>query len=202
MQPIDISGTKLTLFNNSINLFAEKGYANVSIRDIAATAGIQSSSIYYYFKSKKQILEQIYAYYDYYHNYHLPSLEEMFSYIEKETPKQVLYRTIYQYDPTIQDSMSKIFVIISTQSYNGDLMATEIISKNISETPKLFTRSILEKMIELKKIKPLDVDSFLLLLNSLYNSYLWNTRINYDIEFEAIMKAIELLFSLIEETDA
>lgn len=201
MHPIDISGTKLTLFNNSVNLFAEKGYTDVSIRDIAAATGIQASSIYYYFKSKKQILEQIYAYYDYYHNDHLPSLEEMFSYIEKETPKQVLYRTIYQYDPTIRDTMSKIFVIISTQSCNGDLMATEIINKNISETPKLFTRSILEKMIELKKIKTLDIDSFLLLLNSLYNSYLWNTRINYDIEFEAIMKAVELLFSLIEETD-
>lgn len=201
MLPVEMWGTKLKLFNTTVDLFAEKGYSNVSMRDIANATGIKSSSIYNHFDSKKKMLEQIYAYYDYYHNFCLPNLEEMLSLVEKETPKQVLYRTIYQYNSTIRDTMNKIFVILSTQSHNGDLMASDILKKNISQTPKLFTKTILEKMIELKKIKPLDVDAFLLLLNSLYNSYLWNTRINYNIEFEAIMKAIELLFSLIEETD-
>lgn len=40
-------------------LFVRRGYLGTSIDDIAKTAGINKATIYYYFKSKKQILDQI-----------------------------------------------------------------------------------------------------------------------------------------------
>ncbi|MGD9750549.1 MAG: TetR/AcrR family transcriptional regulator [Acidimicrobiia bacterium] len=42
-------------------LFAEKGFAATTMREIAERSGLQQSSIYYYFKSKDEILEAIVA---------------------------------------------------------------------------------------------------------------------------------------------
>ena len=40
-------------------LFAEKGYNNTSVRDIAAELGIANPSLYYHFKSKGEILKEL-----------------------------------------------------------------------------------------------------------------------------------------------
>jgi AcrR family transcriptional regulator len=42
-------------------VFAEKGYANATIRDIGAAAGIIPGSLYYHFDSKEALLEAIVA---------------------------------------------------------------------------------------------------------------------------------------------
>ena len=47
------------ILNASIRLFARKGYAGTSVRDIVREAGINIAMISYYFKGKKGILEEI-----------------------------------------------------------------------------------------------------------------------------------------------
>ncbi len=42
--------------NDAIDLFAEKGYAATSIRDIANSLKVSSSLLYYYFKNKEELL--------------------------------------------------------------------------------------------------------------------------------------------------
>lgn len=44
------------ILNAAAQLFSERGYPQSSIRAIAAAAGIESSSLYYHFKSKEDIL--------------------------------------------------------------------------------------------------------------------------------------------------
>ncbi|HEU5149710.1 MAG TPA: TetR/AcrR family transcriptional regulator [Iamia sp.] len=44
-------------------LFAEKGFEGTTVRDIADTAGILSGSLYHHFRSKEQIMEEIFAAY-------------------------------------------------------------------------------------------------------------------------------------------
>src|SRR5712692_7645482 len=46
-----------TLLEVASRLFAEKGYANVSIRDVCREANITPPMIYYYFKDKKGLFE-------------------------------------------------------------------------------------------------------------------------------------------------
>jgi AcrR family transcriptional regulator len=41
------------------SVFAEKGYLGASTQDIAARLGIQQASLYYYFKSKEEALEEV-----------------------------------------------------------------------------------------------------------------------------------------------
>lgn len=42
-------------------LFAEKGFEGTTVRDIADTAGILSGSLYHHFRSKEEIMEEIFA---------------------------------------------------------------------------------------------------------------------------------------------
>ena len=45
----------------SRQLFAEKGFDATSVDEIVEKAGVNKSSVYYYFKSKKDILHELFA---------------------------------------------------------------------------------------------------------------------------------------------
>jgi AcrR family transcriptional regulator len=51
--------TRELLLRTAINLFAEKGYAETSIRDIGIRADISTSIMYHYFKGKEDILFEV-----------------------------------------------------------------------------------------------------------------------------------------------
>ncbi|MCN4144405.1 MAG: TetR/AcrR family transcriptional regulator [Thiohalomonas sp.] len=57
--------TRQTILRISIELFAQSGYANVSVRDIAQAVGIKPASLYYHFANKQTL--------------YLASIEESFS---------------------------------------------------------------------------------------------------------------------------
>jgi AcrR family transcriptional regulator len=54
--------TKERIFDVAIDLFAQKGFDAVSMREIAEAAGIKKATLYYYFTSKDQMLENIFDY--------------------------------------------------------------------------------------------------------------------------------------------
>jgi AcrR family transcriptional regulator len=61
----DASGeetTKERIMSVAIDLFAQKGFDAVALREIAEAAGIRKATLYYYFTSKDQILENIFEY--------------------------------------------------------------------------------------------------------------------------------------------
>ncbi len=61
----DASGevtTKERILSVAIDLFAQKGFDAVSLREIAEAAGIKKATLYYYFTSKDEILEKILEY--------------------------------------------------------------------------------------------------------------------------------------------
>jgi AcrR family transcriptional regulator len=55
------TGTRERILEVSARLFAERGYASTSIRDIAAELEISNPSLYYHFKSKGEILAELLA---------------------------------------------------------------------------------------------------------------------------------------------
>lgn len=52
--------TKERIIFESLNLFSQKGYDGVSIRDIAAAVGVKGASIYNHFAGKEEILNAIF----------------------------------------------------------------------------------------------------------------------------------------------
>jgi AcrR family transcriptional regulator len=64
-RPAKVPGEKETkerILDAAIDLFAERGYDRVSVRDIAAAVGIKESSIYKHYAGKDEILEKIFEY--------------------------------------------------------------------------------------------------------------------------------------------
>jgi AcrR family transcriptional regulator len=61
----DASGemtTKERIFGVAIDLFAQKGFDAVSLREIAEASGIRKATLYYYFATKDEILANIFEY--------------------------------------------------------------------------------------------------------------------------------------------
>lgn len=54
-------GTRGRILEAAARLFAERGYAGTSVRDIARELGIANPSLYYHFKSKEDILTELLA---------------------------------------------------------------------------------------------------------------------------------------------
>jgi AcrR family transcriptional regulator len=50
---------KEEILAKAVQLFLKKGYEKASMRDLGKAVGIQAPGLYYYFKNKKQILQQI-----------------------------------------------------------------------------------------------------------------------------------------------
>jgi TetR/AcrR family transcriptional regulator len=55
----DKQNAKGRLLEAAINLFAEKGYASTSVREITARAGVTKPVLYYYFKNKEGLFRAI-----------------------------------------------------------------------------------------------------------------------------------------------
>lgn len=55
----DLNSPRGRLQQASAKLFKEKGFAKTTVRDIAASVGIQSGSIFHHFKNKEQILKTV-----------------------------------------------------------------------------------------------------------------------------------------------
>ena len=53
--------TKERILNAAIELFAEKGYKEVTMREIANAVGIKASSLYKHYENKDRILQRIFA---------------------------------------------------------------------------------------------------------------------------------------------
>lgn len=51
--------TRETILSNALLLFSQKGYADASIRDICKLVGIKESSLYFHFKNKQAILDEL-----------------------------------------------------------------------------------------------------------------------------------------------
>lgn len=51
--------TKEKILEVALNMFAKSGYSSVSIRDICKQVEIKESSIYYHFKNKQAIFDEL-----------------------------------------------------------------------------------------------------------------------------------------------
>lgn len=56
-----MTGTKKKILDAALALFAEKGYTNVFVKQIADAVGIKAPSLYKHFRSKQEIFEAILA---------------------------------------------------------------------------------------------------------------------------------------------
>ncbi|MFD2445552.1 TetR/AcrR family transcriptional regulator [Bacillus sp. CGMCC 1.16607] len=155
LQPI-INNTKNLILHTAIDLFSQRGYRGVSIRQITGQVGIKESSLYKHFKNKEDILDIIFANFEVEVVKILPPEEEIEMIAKMMSPKEFLERGLQNFMDHIGNlTMRKIWRIIYNEMFS-DARAREIYFETIQK--KTFDRVelIFAHMIALGKIPPHD----------------------------------------------
>ena len=176
-RPTKIPGQKDTaerIFDEAIDLFAQKGYDNVSIRDIASAVGIKESSIYKHYTNKEAILQKIIQY----------PLAKMYTIAQRDdTTEQLIQKeglegfiadtgTVFASWLT-DPNTTKILRIFYIELYHNDEIMqsyTDLISAG-----ETFWTLVFSIMIKQGLIKPQDPQ----VLSSEFLAYFWNAFTNY-----------------------
>ena len=149
-------GTKEKIFDAAVDLFAEKGYEGVSIRDIAKAVGIKESSVYKHYSSKDAILDIIFEYLKARLYPQQASGVDMDAMLEALTLEQILEAGLLSIRQMMNDPyMVKITRIITIELYRNkrirDFFYGQMFERPVDETELMFRR-----LMDKKKIKVTD----------------------------------------------
>lgn len=169
-------GTKEKIFDATVDLFAERGYDRVSVRDIARAVGITESAVYRHYASKDEILDSIFAYVEgrIYPQAPEGSIDAMIDALSFEEILESVPRFM------IADRhLARITRIMLIELYHnekiGNYFRRELIERPIDETEALF-----RKLMERGKIRPCNPRAVATLFISYMVSWYFKTFIlNY-----------------------
>lgn len=116
-------------------LFATKGYAETTVRDIADEAGILSGSLYHHFSSKEAMLDEILREF-------LGSLAERFKEIERqgENPREILDELIAVSFATIDANPHAVALYQNESSTLGAHPGFEFVGEVSTKVEKIWIR--------------------------------------------------------------
>ena len=157
--------TKEKILRAAAKLFSESGYDKVTTREIANAIGINSASIYYHFTSKDEILKSLYRFYSEERNKKSPDKGELLRLAETEHPHVVLMRSEFHFDEEYRGMLDQILVT-AVREIGADPEAERFIKENIFDSVTDTLKPLFERMVELRKIKPFDIDTFLRVLSN------------------------------------
>ena len=201
MNPIDESpgfdSTKDRILLESIKLFSQKGYSEITVRDIAKAVGINPSSIYNHYKSKEEILKAIYVFYDEQWKAAAPDIDELLKLAETEAPHEVLAKMLFDWKPELQEIINRIYVIATREAMINPENLDKI-NTLVMERVKPMPRLLLARLIELGKIEPLDIEAFVNLLAHVAHSATSLNLTPLRIDGETWFRCWNMLISLIK----
>ena len=185
-------GTREQIMDAAIDLFAQKGYDAVSIREIARAVGIRESSIYNHYKGKEDIMDSITDYFiTEMSRFTLDevSMEDMLAQYGPEKYMDLAGRAYMEHikGPRIE----KIFRLISIELYRNervrDFFRTTILAAPLQAWEQMFRR-----MMDLGYIRAYDAGllarEFFYYCMYLYFEYFF---IDYDkLEYETFVDSI------------
>ena len=157
--------TKERIMNTAIQLFSKRGYDKVTMREIASAVGINPASIYYHFSSKKDLLTTIYAFYDRQQQELFPNVDDLLALAETAGFEQLLSVVDIHYSPPELDEMVNSIFSIAFREINTDSDSEKFIRKHIFDNINGLLKPMLTRMVELKKLEPFDIDTFLRIFN-------------------------------------
>ncbi len=162
------------IFETSIDLFAQKGYNTVSIRDIAKTVGIKESSIYKHYTNKEAILQKIIKY----------PLTKIYSFAQRnDTTEQLIAKE--GVDSFLADCANvfaswmsdektvKILRIFYIEVYHNDQIAQSY--RELISTGNAFWASVIDIMMKQGLIKQGDAKA----VSAIFMAFFWNAFTDY-----------------------
>ena len=194
--PLNQPSTKEKIFHIAVELFYESNYENVSIRDIAKAADVKIPTIYNHFESKEDILKSLYDFFDKHWKATATDVDTVLHLVETEAPHALLMRSYFAFDPAVEQTMSRI-ISIAARDINFERSQRFIKEKLLDKITDFF-KPLLERMIELERIEPLDVDTFICVYKHYAFSAAFLDGTPFQIGLENWLAGMEMLFSLVK----
>ncbi len=145
-------GTKEKIFDAAVDLFAERGFDGVSIRDIGGAVGVSEGAVYKHYASKEAILESIFAYVE--SRIYPKAPEASIDALVDSLPFREILESIPRFMMADQH-LARITRIMVIEMYHNkkirDYVQRELFERPVDETEILF-----RKLIEKGKIRPCD----------------------------------------------
>ena len=139
--------TKEKILDAAIELFAKRGFNEVSVRDITRAVGIKESSLYNHFSSKQQILDEIFNYLD--HEFSGMSIpeDEAVKLIDGMDPAEFMDMCIMNFKMYFgKPKLIRIWRIISIERFRNK-RANEFFIKNLVDYPLMYQSNVFDGMI-------------------------------------------------------
>ena len=156
--------TKTLIFNISLRMFAQNGYENVSVRDIAEAVGIKAASIYNHYESKEKILGACYDFYLENRCFARMNREQYEPIIRNGTKEEVIQLVNYRFEEHLSENMILTMVVIYSRIYT-DPRAKEIFIGEMDEAMQ-YLKEVLNFGIEVGRIDPFDVPALSVIILS------------------------------------
>jgi len=141
--------TKQRILECATKLFAEKGYTETSVRQLAAVVGLKESSLYNHFPSKKAILEHILE------DYATRVFErgKLSNLSENPTADGIISCMVLSFpEDKAASYLEKLYVILQEQHRNP--VVREFVSKQIIRSGEEYFETIINKLKELNVLRP------------------------------------------------
>jgi AcrR family transcriptional regulator len=188
---------KNKIFLAAIQLFSEKGCDSVSVRDIAQAVDCSPAEVYKCYACKAEVLDDIYNFFEETINKYSPRLDELLELAETTPPLELMLKTNFHYPRDLQPLMDKI-ITIATIECRHDNRSQDFIERCIMDLPRRIAAPLLEKMIQLGKIEPMDIDAFVILeANYCYSATLRNSTTR-PVTYEEWYRGQNIIYQLIK----
>lgn len=160
--------TKEKILDVSIDLFAQKGFKDVTVREIAEAVGIKASSLYKHYESKEDILESIFVMFKEKIGQTVFPKEELRQYINTISPERYLNESFDKFKQVMWAlEVVKIAKIITIEQQRNQSVRQFFVREFI-ENPNKTMQYAFELMQENGSIEPTDTR----VLAEEYNSYI------------------------------
>jgi AcrR family transcriptional regulator len=175
---VNQSATKEKIFQAALSLFNSKGYSGTSMREIAKAAGVNVSTIFYYYSDKGGLLE--YCFVTYFEEY-INILEKGMKQLESADPSTILKKIIHHLlDYQYQNYQLSRFVC---REVSIDSQIVRETMTTYFRKERYLLQTIIEKGIEAGVFRKLSAGIVVIqlkgmlnqpFLNSIYTSEVWN----------------------------
>ena len=158
----ELSGTKERIFDTFIEMSSTLGYENVTVREIAKKAGINSASIYYHYESKEKLLENVYEYYSRHYFDTRKPVEIMKKILETESAEEFIFalaRNFVSDDQKKHVRMILITKIVYMRLFQDEAANAIFTGNNADEAE--YVINILQHGIDVGRVQPdFDLEAF------------------------------------------
>jgi len=148
--------TKERILAAALDLFSQRGYTAVSVRDLARAVGIKESSLYNHFSSKEEILTTIYANFRAGLQSSLPPVAALDRLLEKYDPETFLQQGFQLFQQNVSNpAIMQAWRIVHMEQYR-DPVAQEILLTEIYGRTVSFLEEVFRRLIAAGRVRPFD----------------------------------------------